>query len=180
MLLTPPLKKPFETMLKDWFYDKVRDHALGASTKELQKFVDALKTMSDENMGAVVAIASVIRINFETNGVVQENIFSDGVLPDVEALGIYQFKINKVARKFRKMGLAADSMGAMVWSYTLRCLNVPELRPLGMAMWVELSRGFPYAKDILKKGEKEKGEPFPDRVWKEWKRIPVGFETLKS
>jgi len=170
------LKKFFEVMLKDWFYGKVRNQALGASTKELQKFVDDLKAMSSEDLGSVVAIATVVRINFETNGVVAENIFSDGPLPDAEALGLYQFKINKVAKKFRKMGLGVDSIGAMIWSYTLRCLNVPELRPLGIAMWVELERGFPYAESVLKRAEQEKEEPFPDRVWKEWQRIPAGFE----
>jgi len=43
-------------MLKDWFYDKISHHALGASAKEMQKFVNGLKTMSDEDMGAVVAV----------------------------------------------------------------------------------------------------------------------------
>ena len=119
------LKKFFEVMLKDWFYGKVRNQALGASTKELQKFVDGLKAMSPEDLGSVVAVATVIRINFETNGIVAENIFADGPLPNAEALGLYQLKINKVAKKFRKMGLGADSMGAMVWSYSWRCLNVP-------------------------------------------------------
>jgi len=169
------LKKFFEVMLKDWFYGKVRNQALGASTKELQKFVDGLKAMSPKDLGSVVAVATVIRINFETNGVVAENIFSDGPLPDAEALGLYQFKINKVAKKFRKMGLGVDSIGAMIWSYTLRCLNVPELRPLGLAMWAELKRGFAHVEEALKKGEEEKGEPFPERVWAEWKFIPVGF-----
>ena len=61
-------------------------------------------------------------------------------------------------------------------SYTLRCLNVPELRPLGVEMWSELRRGFPHVEDALSEGEKEKGGPYPGRVWSEWKRIPAGFE----
>ena len=73
------------------------------------------------------------------------------------------------------MGLATDVMGAMVWSYTLRCLNVPELRDLGLQMWAELRRGFPHVENALKKGEEEKDEPFPERVWAKWKSVPAGF-----
>lgn len=164
-------------MLKDWFFGKVRSQALSSGGKEIEKFNAGLKAMGDKDLGAIVAIATVIRINFETNNVIPEGVFRDGPLPSVDAIGGYQLQINKVARQFRKIGLEADSAGAMVWSYTLRCLNVPELRPLGVEMWSELRRGFPHVKDALRQGEKEKGEPFPGRVWSEWKRIPAGFEN---
>ena len=162
-------------MLKDWFFAKVRDQALGSGTKEIEKFNAGLKAMSDEDIGTLLAVATVIRINFETNGVIPEGVFEEGTLPSVDAIGSYQLRINKVARQFRKMGLETDSAGAMVWSYTLRCLNVPELRPLGVEMWAELRRGLPFVKEALNEGEKEKDEPFPDRVWSEWKMTPAGF-----
>jgi hypothetical protein len=162
-------------MLKDWFFGKIKAQALNTGAKEIEKFNAGLKAMSGEDLGAVVAIATVIRINFETNDVIPEGVFEDGPLPSTDAIGRYQLRINKVARQFRKMGLGADSAGAMVWSYTLRCLNVPELRPLGVEMWAELRRGLPHAEDALSEGEKEKGEPFPDRVWSGWKMTPAGF-----
>ncbi len=163
-------------MLKDWFFGKVRDQALNSGAKEIEKFNAGLKAMRDEDIGTLLAVATVIRINFETNDVIPEGVFADGPLPSVDAIGGCQLRINKVARQFRKMGLETDSGGAMVWSYTLRCLNVPELRPLGVEMWSELRRGFPHVEDALRQGEKEKGESFPGRVWAEWKRIPAGFE----
>ena len=163
-------------MLKDWFFGKVRDQALSSGAKEIGKFNAGLKAMSDEDIGTLIAVATVIRINFETNDVIPEGVFEEGPLPSVEAIGSYQLRINKVARQFRKMGLETDSGGAMVWSYTLRCLNVPELRPLGVEMWSQLRRGFPHVEDALRQGEKEKGEPLPGRVWSVWKRIPAGFE----
>ena len=162
-------------MLKDWFLGKVHPRALESSTKEVKAFVDGLKAMSDEDIGTVIAVATLIRINFETHGVIPEDVFEAGPLPKVEALGGYQLAINRLARKFKKMGLATDAMGAMVWSYTLRCLNVPELRELGLQMWAELRRGFPHVEKALKKGEEEKGKPFPERVWAKWKSVPAGF-----
>ncbi|MCZ6496460.1 MAG: hypothetical protein O6924_09815 [Alphaproteobacteria bacterium] len=162
-------------MLKDWFLRKVGTRALESSTKEVRTFVDGLKAMSDEDIGTVIAVATVIRINFESHGVIPEDVFEDGPLPTVETLGGYQLAINRVVRQFRKMGLVTDAMGAMVWSYTLRCLNVPELRELGLQMWAELRRGFPHVEKALKKAEEEKGGPFHQRVWAEWKSVPAGF-----
>ena len=82
----------------------------------------------------------------------------------------------KQLRDFARKGLGADSAAAMVWSYSLRSLNVSDLRPLGRRLWAALKRGFPHVEAALKQGETEKGEPFDDRVWKEWRNIPVGLE----
>lgn len=161
--------------MKDWFLGKVRPRALVSSTKEVKAFVDGLKAMSDEDIGTVIAVATVIRVNFETHDVIPDDVFENGPLPTAETLGRYQLTINRLVRKFRKMGLPTDVMGAMIWSYTLRCLNVPELRELGLRMWAELRRGFPHVETALKKGEEEKGEPLPERVWAEWKSVPAGF-----
>jgi len=62
------------------------------------------------------------------------------------------------------MGLASDATAAMIWSYTLRCLNVPELRPLGVEMWVELKRGFPHVEEALEKGEAAQGMDLSGRA----------------
>ena len=164
-------------MLKDWLFGKIQTRALGTSTREVEKFVAALQGMGDKDLGAIVAIATVLRINFESHDVLVRDVFGDGALPSVETLGKYQLEINRLSRQFGKMGLASDAAAAMIWSYTLRCLNVPELRPLGLDMWTELKRGFPHVEEALKAGEEEKDEKFPARVWAEWKMIPVGFEA---
>ncbi len=163
-------------MLKDWFFGKIHTRALHVCARDVEKFVGGFRAMGDRDFGTIVAIATVIRINLETHGVIAEDVFSDGPLPSAETLGVYQLEINKLARQFRRMGLDSDSAGAMVWSYTLRCLNVPELRPLGYELWAELKRGFPHVEDALKEGEAEKGELFPERVWAEWSMIPAGLD----
>lgn len=163
--------------MKDWFLDRIRTQAVGAGAKEIEKFIAGLEAMEDEDIGTMIAIATVIRVNFETHGVIAEGVFTDDPLPSAEVLGRYQLEINRLSRQFRKMGLAVDSAAAMVWSYTLRCLNVLELRPLGNRMWLELGRGFPHVEDALKKGEAEKREVFADRVWSEWGLTPTGFAS---
>ncbi|MBT3307091.1 MAG: hypothetical protein HN377_11505 [Alphaproteobacteria bacterium] len=164
-------------MLKDWLFGKIQTRALDTSTREVQKFVTALKNMGDKDLGTIVAVATVLRVNFETHNVLALDVFGDSDLPSSETLGRYQLEINRLSRQFRKMGLASDAAAAMVWSYTLRCLNVPELRPLGLEMWAELQRGFPHVEEALLIGEEKKDEKFPDRVWAEWAMVPVGFES---
>lgn len=166
-------------MIRDWILGKIRTRAVDSGAKELQDFVAGLKAMDDRDMGTLVAVATVIRINLETNNVIAAGIVGDATLPSTEALGLYQMEINKLARQFARMGLAADSTAVMIWSYTLRCLNVPELRPLGQAMWAELGRGFAHVEEALRKGEAEKGEPFPERVWSEWGMIPSEFRSSR-
>lgn len=163
-------------MIKDWIMGKIRARALESGAKELEDFVAGLKALDDRDIGTIVAVATVIRVNMETHNVIAEGTFGDTTLPSTETLGLYQMEINKLARKFARMGLATDSTAAMIWSYTLRCLNVPELRPLGRAMWAELGRGFSHVEAALHKGEAEKGEPFPERVWSEWRIVPAGFQ----
>ncbi|PPR71689.1 MAG: hypothetical protein CFH03_01938 [Alphaproteobacteria bacterium MarineAlpha3_Bin2] len=141
-------------MLKDWLLGKVSSRALDSSTKEVDKFVTALKGLGDRDLGAIVAIATVLRINFESHDILARDVFGDGTLPSTETLGRYQLEINRLSRQFRKMGLASDATAAMIWSYTLRCLNVPELRPLGVEMWVELKRGFPHVEEALEIGRR--------------------------
>ena len=94
-------------MLKDWLLGKIRIQALGAGAKEVEKFIAGLEAMEDEEIGAMVAIATVIRVNFETHGVIAEGVFTDDPLPSGEVLGGYQLEINRLSRQFRKMGLAA-------------------------------------------------------------------------
>ncbi len=159
-----------------WFSEKVRGHALASGAKEVEKFVRNLETTGDRDLGVILAVATAIRINMETYGVLPRRVFTDGEMPSTEALGLYQMHINKVARQFRRQRKLADSAGAMVWSYSLRCLNVPEFRPFGRRMWGELLRGYPHVEEVLAEGEAQRGEPFSKRVWKEWRMIPVGLE----
>ena len=163
-------------MLGGWLLDRMRGRALSSGLREVERFVRALEAMEDEELGVLVAVIAAVRANFETQGVLPEGLFADTALPSVEALGVHQMKINRVARQFARMGRKTDSAAAMVLSYSLRCLNVPELRPLGRRMWAALGRGFAFAEEALRDGEEERGAPFPARVWKEWRDIPVGLE----
>ena len=62
-------------MLKDWFHGKIQSRALHVGAREVEKFAGGFKAMGDRDIGAIVAIATVIRINLETHGVIGEGVF---------------------------------------------------------------------------------------------------------
>ena len=80
-------------MLKNWLFGKIRTQAVRAGTKELETFVAGLRAMSDREMGALVAISTVIRVNLEAHGVISEDILGDchrcrAVRPSEQTMGI--------------------------------------------------------------------------------------------
>jgi hypothetical protein len=154
----------------------MQERALNKSAEEVTRFLDGLRATSDRDMGLLVAVATVVRVNMETHGVLPEGLFDDEQMPSTETLGILQIRINRVSGQFKRSGNGLDAAGALIWSYSLRCLNVPELRPVGRAIWTELVRGHPHVEDSLKTGETEIGRRYARRVWSEWGMVPVGLE----
>ena len=163
-------------MIDGWLGGMMRERAARSGAREVERFVRGLEGTGDIDLGVLVAVATAVRVNLETQGVLPEGLFADEPLPPAEKLGQYQWRINRVGGQFARMRLETDAVGVNIWSFSLRCLNVSGLRPLGRAMWIELARGFPHVEDALEAGEAEKGEPFPPRVWKEWSLVPVGLE----
>lgn len=162
-------------MFGNWLRTGMEDRARRSGAREVQRFIEGLRKMPDRDLGVIVGIAAVVRVNMEAHGVLPEGLFAREVLSPSDDLGLYQMRINRIARQFAKDGQAADATGAMVWSYSLRCLNVGGLAPLGRELWAELRRGFPHAAEALDEGEERRGAKFDARVWAEWDRIPPGF-----
>jgi hypothetical protein len=163
-------------MIGNWFSGLVQGRAEKSAAKDVVRFVDGLRRTGGRDLGVIVGIAAVVRVNMETHGVLPEGLFSRPALPAGRELGLLQIRLNHVAREFVKTRQAADASGVLVWSYSLRCLNVPGLAPLGRTMWAELARGFPHAEEALEEGEERNGKPFDARVWEEWRLIPPGLD----
>ncbi len=162
--------------LKSTFQRNSEDRALESNRKELRRYIDGIKTMPDEDIGVILAVATVIRVNMENEGFLPQGLFRDEALPSPNDMGKYQMELNQLVRDFNRIRQPTDAVGTLVISYSLQCLNVADLRGTGRAMWSELKRGLPHTGEALKKGEEEKGEPFDKRVWQEWHQIPVGLE----
>ncbi len=166
------------------FFDQIKNSLKGrvqkSSKKEVRDFVNGLGEMTDNDMGVIVAVVTVLRVNMEKEGYLQKDLFGDTPLPSARTLGQYQMDLNKLARDFNRKGQPTDAIATMVISYTLRSLNVLELRDEGRELWRQLKRGFGHVEQALIDGEKNKGEAFLKSVWTEWKQIPVGLEPIRD
>ncbi|HJO87209.1 MAG TPA: hypothetical protein QF359_09625 [Rhodospirillales bacterium] len=164
--------------LKSGLANHFKGRAMNSSRKAVQDYIIGLRQMTDQDLGVILAVSTVIRINMENQEYLPKGLYSDQSLLSTTELGRYQMDLNKLVRDFNKMKQHTDAVGTLLISYSLRCLNVPEVRDLGREMWAEMQRGYPHVKDALKQGEEEKGESFPERAWQEWQQIPVGLEPL--
>lgn len=136
--------------------------------------------MTDEDMGVLIAVATVIRVNLEDQNHLPKGFFENSKLPPPQVLSKNILDLAKLARHFERLGQTTDAIAAIAVLNTVRCLNGAELRGLGCQMWTELARGMPFVERALSDGEAKKGEPFPKRVWSEWKKLPAGLEPPKS
>jgi hypothetical protein len=167
-------------MLKNLFKSK-RSNQLASvrdGTADLERFVVALKGMSDGELGAVVAMAAILRMELR----------AQGLLPD-DALDIASKlpESDQTAVRSAMSGLALDMQkrhhpsvgGALVWLHTLRALQFPELRLLGRQMWGELERGFPHVFEAFHFIEDTVGQPPPLGSLQASQFIPVGLEPFE-
>lgn len=148
--------------------------------EEIIRFTEGLGTMTDEDLGIILAVATVVRVNLEDQNHLPVGIYRNAPLPPPQILMKKMIDLAKVARHFDRLGQTTDAVAAVAVLNTLRCLNAAELRHLGRGIWAELARGTPHVERALKKGERNRDEPFPKRVWTEYKIIPAGMEPGKG
>ncbi|MBT3553696.1 MAG: hypothetical protein HOO19_02335 [Rhodospirillaceae bacterium] len=147
---------------------------------EIRQFVEGLRSMTDEDMGIILAVATVVRVNLEDQNHLPVGVYANAQLPAPQILMKKMVDLAKVARHFDRLGQTTDAVAAVAVLNTLRCLNTAELRHLGRGIWAELARGTPYVENALAEGERNRDDPFPKRVWKEYKIIPSGLEPGKG
>jgi hypothetical protein len=164
--------------LRDWLGKALRPDPAASSKSDIGKFIEGLESMTDEDLGVVVAVATVIRVDLEEKGHIPEHLFGDTPLPSSKELNNVQFALHDLVRQFNQANQHTDAVATLAIGYSIRCLNIPEMREAGRRMWQVLARGFPHTEKVLKTGEENRDEPLPQRVWAEWNQIPSGLEPI--
>jgi hypothetical protein len=167
-------------MLKNWFRSKrsiqladVRD-----GTADLERFLIALKGMSDQELGTVVAVAAILRMELRHQGLFPDDALDiASTLPESEQKAV-RSGMSGLALDFQRKNHPSTG-AAMLWMHTLRALQFPELRLLGRQMWGELKRGFPHVFEALHFMEGTVGQPLPFGCLQASQFIPVGLEPFE-
>jgi hypothetical protein len=82
-------------------------------------------------------------------------------------------RIGGQIRDAEKSALSVSANGLKVWLFTIRSVMHSELRPVGVAIWQELPRGFPYVQKISAEMF-EKNRTRSDLT--DFGKVPVEFE----
>ena len=77
-------------MIFDWLKQTSDNQAGNSSLREITGFIDGLRSMTDEDMGVVIAVATVIRVSMEKEGFLPKGLFNESTLPSSVALSNYQ------------------------------------------------------------------------------------------
>jgi len=147
-------------------------------TPDLERFVTLLRGMSAPDLGTLVAVATVVRLNMRDAGHLPDAALDiAGGLPPEKQLAA-QLKLSNLVRQFQKLGQPSDAAGAMVWSHSMRAGATPELRLLGRQMWGELSRGFGHASEAIEDIVAVSPNRLPPELSREYRFIPPGLEPM--
>ena len=165
-------------MIRRWIAQRIQRAAVRSGTEDLERFVTSLRGQSDEELGMLVATATVLRINFRAAGYLPDNAIGVGMPLDEEEFSLVQLKYSRLVHSFQKEKMFADAAGGMVWLHTLRAFAYPELRLLGRMMWKELERGFSYALIMFDDIEELKGISLPQEARYSYEFIPPGLEPF--
>jgi hypothetical protein len=166
-------------MLRNWMKTKrsiqlaqVRD-----ATADLERFILALKGMSDQEIGTVVAMAAILRMELREMSMFPDEALGVGMpLPEAKQDFIRR-NMSGLALDLQKKG-DPNAGSAMVWAHTLRAYHFPEVRLLGRKMWAELERGFPHTLSAFSFMESISGQQPPLGALPASRFIPVGLEPF--
>lgn len=119
---------PVGNMLGGWARKRHR--------RDVERVIDHLRSLDDESMGLVLAIAAHHR-----NALLKDGIDLRDLTEFVKQMPGYLNDMMKAVGVLTKNKRHHDALGLQIWVCSLRCAGDPELQPLGVTLWLELRRG---------------------------------------
>ena len=159
-------------MLGSWIKRKAQLAGIKAAREDLERFVESLRGQSDKEVGAVVAMAAVVRVALRQSGLLPDELLK---VTDDPQQAMVQLAVAKAIRRYQAEKRYEEATGAMVWLHSLRALSTPEVRRLGREMRRQLHRGQLHALKVLQ----ELGIPSLSDVTLECSRIPNDLDPIE-
>lgn len=127
-------------------------------SRELQAFIDSLKCMSPNDVSLIVMGATVVRNSF----IKKSRIDFGNPVALLEKKPYIALNLGNLIKDCQRKNQFFHSAAYLVWMHTLRVASQPELYPLGVECWNELSRGIEYINsnpDLIAKCTSEYANP---------------------
>lgn len=153
-----------------WFRDAAERKIIQSHLSEMMPWLRKLNSIPNEDVAAIYLSALVFRnITKRHEGVdlfrTDEAIEKHPMLP---------VRIGGQIRDAQESSLSVSANGLKVWLFTIRSVMHGELRPVGLAIWRELPRGFPHVHKISQEIFEQSG--FQSDLT-DFGQIPIGFKS---
>ncbi len=162
-------------MLGTWFRNRIKKSGISQSRLEITRLLNHIEGVEDRDVGPLVAVTTIIRINLENMNLLPRGLFDVDRVNQLDPKAKAQFRLSALNVQFQRRDQNNDAVGASILLHTLRALAYPELRELGRDLWRELARGFDHAEPVFKIVEEAKGQPLDPRVREEYRTVPNGL-----
>jgi hypothetical protein len=121
-----------------WVKQKVLDWSVSAQEREMRDWIAKLAALDASEVGTIVAVAMHYR-NVLANHPKIDLMYPFVAITLDPMIGI---KLARDIQRLQSERLFSLASGVMVWLFTVRAAQAPELRMLGRQLWGELQRGF--------------------------------------
>ena len=150
-------------MIGNFFKQKLGNFSREQHKKELLPFLQKLRDGDDDDVGMVVAIGTIIRMQIIRKNALLQEVLDAGYSTPPGKLSEILLSLSSLAKDLQKDGRTRDLTGVAVWLHTLRCFAHPDFIDYGRAMWAEMSRGIDYVGSALDGLEELLENPIPNR-----------------
>ncbi len=116
--------------LLEWTQEKQKE--------DLENFIEVIRQHSDQELGLLLAIANDFRKKFLEATDIDLHEPQQAICEHPELL----FELSECVHEAKQEGDFNTAGSMLLWIHTLRAASLPDLRPLGIELWSELSRGF--------------------------------------
>ena len=160
-------------LMLNWLKRRTQLAGLRAATEDIERYLAYLRGGSPSELGMLVAIATILRMNLRREGSLPDALFDFGpdAPDDIQIAAL--LGMPKLIRVFQKEGQLSDASRLMLWFHTARALVLyPELRNHARAMWREVIRGFDCAEEALNDIGNVTGEPVPREAYEMFSFVP--------
>ena len=150
-------------MIGEFFKKKLRNFSQEQHKKELFPFLGKLADGDDDDVGMIVAIGTILRMQINRKNSLLQEVLDSGYKASSDNLAEILLNLSSLAKDLQKGGRTRDAVGVAVWLHTLRCFAYPEFIDYGKNIWSELSRGFDFVGIALDNLEAVIGNHIPNK-----------------
>ncbi len=153
-----------------WLRNAAEKKIIQSHLSEMMPWLRQLSSISDEEVATIYLSALAFRnITKRSTGI-------DLTRPEeaIKKNTMLTVQIGSHIRDAQRSSLFSSADGLKVWLFTLRCVVHDELRPVGLAIWRELPRGFPHVHKLAQEIHEQSG--FQTDLT-DCGQVPVGFES---